>query len=751
MLRGLNEVLINDGTPASIQTAEEGLNGYDEIHHRLMRTVKDPDIVLQLSEHCDPHWENIKKNIAPFFYHYLDLEDDESLIRAGKLITETEIIIGYVKNLAEETSAVVNKNSKISAIVEKVLLFIAFSIVLLFAFLTRHINHAVARPIGELTSIAEGFNRGDLSIMMDETRKDEFGSLAMYFNRATIKLNETTGELRKSTEELTALTGQLQSDIDKRKKVEAELKKSKAEAEMLSSAKSQFLANMSHEMRTPMNAVLGFSQLLVDTQLDDTQKDFIETIQSSGTILLNLINDTLDLSKIEADEIKLESIDFDLGRLAEDILKMVKPKLTGPGVELVYDIAENVPVCFIGDPTRIRQVMMNLLSNAIKFTHKGEIKLSLTMDVTSNGSPEDIHNIRISVKDTGIGISRDKHNVIFDLFTQEDGSTTRQYGGTGLGLSIVKRLTEIMGGTIELVSEQGKGSEFIVVLPLRKSAAAEDVDAAPVAISGLKDIKVMIIDDNEDARMILESCCHQAAMNFICTAASAKSALEWLEGNPETPDLILCDILMPEMDGREFAKKLRGDGRYDNVKLIAITTCAFGGEGENCREAGFDAYLPKPVFKRELFNTLRTVVGSKPGTGQIITRHIADELSLKGIRVLLVEDNAINIKVFDNFLKKFGCDFDVAFNGQEAIEKINENKYDVVFMDVQMPVMGGIEAIELIRKDVDKDIPVIALTAAAMKGDYEQCIASGMNDYLSKPVRYDKLKEVLQKWACGVS
>lgn len=750
MLRGLNEMLINDGTPSSIKTGREGLDGFDKIHESLLIKNHDNEILETVRGLIDPKWKGIKNDILLFFNSNLDVETDENLRFAGRLITRTEGIMFHIRILAEEARAVVDENSRISSIVEKTVICVTVVVLILFVLITRHVNSTVARPIRELNDIAEGFHRGDMSIMMDESREDEFGELARYFNHSTMKLDQTTGKLRERTAELTELTDQLQSDIARRKKTEAELQKAKAEAEMANAVKGQFLANMSHEMRTPMNAVLGLSGLLVDTELDDTQRDYVQTIESSGQVLLSLINDILDLSKIDVGEIKLENVDFDIEQLGNNVLSIIRPKMADQDTGIIYQVTKDMPVRYSGDPARIRQILLNLLSNAIKFTHKGEIIFSLNSETPSNGSQRDIHNIIISVKDTGIGIASDKQKDVFEAFIQEDGSTTRKYGGTGLGLSIVKRIVDAMKGNIELISEKGKGSEFIVTLPLGIATSVQTCCPGSFRSVRLHNLKVMIIDDGNTSRTILETYCNQLAMKVACSTGNADGAFGWIMANRDVPDLIICRVTMSEMREYELTKKLRENKRYRKIKFLAVITDAAKGATNIARDAGFNAYIPEPVNKHELVSVIQAVIGGQYMDGQVITRHMADELALKGAHVLLVEDNKVNIKVASALLSKMGCIVHTVMNGMDAVAKMREGTYDAVLMDVQMPVMSGIEATRIIRNDLKKEVPIIALTAATLPGDYEGCMASGMNDYISKPVRYDKIKEVLQKWVCGI-
>ncbi|MBF0216386.1 MAG: response regulator [Candidatus Omnitrophica bacterium] len=544
----------------------------------------------------------------------------------------------------------------------------------------------------------------------------------------------------------------LNNEISSRQAVEKNLvvnqealKIAKEKAELATRAKSYFLANISHEIRTPMNAIVGFLDLLRQTGLNDTQKDYVATAISSGEMLLELINHVLDISKIESEGFSLEKIDFDLGYLIESVIKILKPKMQGGDVEYLFEYSPSTSSFFRGDPTRIRQIILNLLSNAVKFTERGEVKVSVG---TSGGpaGPGNLQTVTMSVRDTGIGIPADKQDLIFDLFTQADESMTRKYGGTGLGLAISRALARKMGGDITVRSEVARGSEFILTIALETARPAVDKNIALVGMNELKGRKVAIVDDNDIALRLLEYYSLECGMRVVFTGDRAEKLISWLNAENDAPDIVLSDIMMPGMDGYTLAKWLRQDARYARVKLIAVTADVRPGAAGESRGAGFDAYLPKPVIPRELINVIRTILGDNREEKEIVTRHTAEELSLKGVRVLVAEDKSVNRKLMKIYLDLYGCVSDFAVDGKEAVEKMRNGVYDICLMDVQMPVMSGIEAVGIIRKEIGRIIPIIAITAAAMKEDRERSIKSGMNDYLTKPVDHMKLKEMLIKW-----
>ena len=536
-----------------------------------------------------------------------------------------------------------------------------------------------------------------------------------------------------------------------RKQAEADLVKAKDAAEAGSRAKSEFLANMSHEIRTPLNGVMGMTDLALETELTAEQKEYLETVKSSSDALLTVINDILDFSKIEAGKIDLEAVDFNLRDSLESMLKTVALRADDKGLELLCEIAPEVPEVVCGDATRLRQVVINLVGNAIKFTERGEIALKVQVE----GQADDGRILHFTVTDTGIGIPEEKRESIFAPFSQADTSTTRKYGGTGLGLTISTRLVEMMGGRIWVESEVGRGSQFHFTAEVGVADAKEIKVGSIAPAELLVGVKVLVVDDNRTNRRILKGMLTRWGM-LETSVEDGEEALAQLASAREQGapfGLVLTDMHMPKMNGFTLIESIRKRPELATATIMMLTSAGHRGDAARCQELGVAAYLLKPIRQSELREAIARVLGAREQEGEIplITRfsvHDARDPSMS-LRVLLAEDNAVNQMLAVRLLEKRGHRVTVAGNGRQALEALAKESFDLVFMDVQMPEMDGMEATQAIReKERNSGLhqPIIALTAHAMKGDREKCLAAGMDGYLTKPIRPQQLDEVLANY-----
>lgn len=608
--------------------------------------------------------------------------------------------------------------SKNSVLLVSLMSILIIGVTLLFAYL---LLKRLAGGIGDMVLAMNSIRHtGHLEQPLDESGHDELSVMAVAFNKL----------------------------ISDREQIEHQLIKSKEQAEAGARSKSEFLSTMSHEIRTPMNGVLGMTELLEATELNNEQYEYVHTILKSGELLLTIINDILDFSKLEAGKVDLETISFDLECMTHDVLQLLMVRTDDKDLELILDYPPESSRQFLGDPARLRQILLNLVGNAIKFTDKGYIRVGIQCDVNES----DVAGITIEIEDTGIGISKEQQAGLFKSFTQADSSTTREYGGTGLGLAISKQLVELMGGDIKIESKPGKGTTFSVNIQLPLSEVPDPIDK-----KDLTGVPVLLVDDNKVNRKLFEK-----MLDHFGTKAEIMSQPEAVvsrllqavdAGNPFR--IAILDYNMPELDGMNLGRAIRAESSLDDLSLVMLTSSGERGDAKDFQAAGFAAYLTKPIRMDILHTALESVFGLSDDKTQFITRHRVIEKSEQALNanhkfyghILLVEDNQVNQQVANAMLINLGLTVDVAEDGQQALDLWRKGKYDLILMDCRMPNMDGYQATQAIRaEEQGMRIPIVALTANASIEDKERCKNSGMDDFITKPFHNTDLVRSFANW-----